>query len=206
MTTIKRYLAHSCIAVSALVALAACAESEELFNYEGYTASFTLTLPASETVSRATTEAGIDAFNENTINKVDLFFYPAGLTTADAVLRKTFTRVNGLEQTAGSTVATIEAPLSKPELRLIFPDYDTSDATQTCEVYAIVNLPEGSILTATDVASLKQVELSAPVFASSIENTSNSSYKQSSIPTEFVMSGLASNIALAALGEQLDYA
>lgn len=187
----KKYLSYLGFVLATLAAFSSCMVSDDLLDDAPSTSTtLTLTLPSMGLPTRATSD-GLDRFNENTIRSVDLFFYPTGGTASNAVHHVKYTVGNGM--TVNGNIATLTSTVSINVLRSLFPTYDTATGGETCEVYAIVNLPtDVTIGSNTDLASLKQLELSNPVFG--LTNTieeGNNTYIKGAIPAEFVMSGLS---------------
>lgn len=182
------------LALGALL-LAACTEAEEFFVPNGgQTVGLTLTVPGT-TVTRAT-EAGTGT--ENAVNSVDLFFYPTGQTASSAVVHKRIMVTSeGTDIGDGKVQYTLESSVGIGELRLMYPDYDTSDATQACEAYAIVNLPADASITSNDVSSLKKIALSCADFKASVAASEHASLKSQKQPDDFVMSGQTAAITLS---------
>ena len=173
-----------------------CAESDidQLTEQTDYQLTLSLTLPGDQVKTRAT-EDGVDAFNENVINRVDIFLYPDGQTGQDAVWVQANASHTYSIANRQSTVATINMNYST--FRQLFPNYDGSNSpAQTCTVYALVNRPtDVSLPEHTDVASLNALQLSCTTFEAI---TKNGDVKTNTIPTDFVMSGMATDIELSA--------
>ncbi len=186
----KKYLSYLGFTIATIAAFSSCMVSDDLWDDDlGSATTLTLTLPDLGMPTRATSD-GLRRFNENVIRSVDLFFYPTGGTASNAVHHVKYTVGNGMTVNDETHIATLTSKVGINVLRNIFPNYDTATSTQTCEVYAIVNLPtEVTIGDNTDLASLKQIELSSPVFG----QTNPQNEQISAIPTEFVMSGLSDN-------------
>ncbi len=184
----KKYLSYLGFVLTTIAAFSSCMVSDDLLDDDiGTSATLTLTLPDLGMPTRATSD-GIDRFNENKIRSVDLFFYPIGETASNAIHHAKYTIGNGMTVNEDDHIATLTSKISISALRNIFPDYDTATEAQTCEVYAIVNLPTDiTIGSNTDLTSLKHIELSNPVFG----QTNPTNDKIGAIPTEFVMSGLS---------------
>lgn len=179
--------------------ISSCSD-EDIFTPRDSQATFTLSLPGQDVMTRAK-DPGLDFFNENTVTTVDLFFYHTGETDQNAVLRK---HLEGSEIATNTTssneetemfVYDLTSSISINDLRTIFPNYDDNSAEHKCEVYAIVNLPANATIDATDMASLKQIELTSDAF-SQLVDAANASFKKGAIPSNFVMSGQASTITL----------
>lgn len=200
----NKKFAYISIAMMAFIGMSSCSD-EDLFSPRDTQAKFTLTLPGQDVLTRAT-DPGLDAFNENTVATVDLFFYHTGETNQNAVLRKTL-KASEIARNATSSntergmyVYDLTSSIGITELRTIFSNYD-SDGAHTCEVYAIVNLPSDATITDTDIESLKQVELTCTAFGT-LENAANAQYKKGVIPANFVMSGQSSTITLDATNKR----
>ena len=184
----KKYLSYLGFTIATIAAFSSCMVSDDLWDDDlGSATTLTLTLPDLGMPTRATSD-GLGRFNENVIRSVDLFFYPIGGTASNAVHHVKYTVGNGMSVDNQTHIATLTSKVGINVLRNIFPNYDTATETQSCEVYAIVNLPTNvTIGDNTDLASLKQIELSNPVFG----QTNPQNEQISAIPTEFVMSGLS---------------
>ncbi len=184
----KKYLSYLGFTIATIAAFSSCMVSDDLWDDDlGSATTLTLTLPDLGMPTRATSD-GLGRFNENVIRSVDLFFYPIGGTASNAVHHVKYTVGNGMSVDNQTHIATLTSKVGINVLRNIFPNYDTATETQSCEVYAIVNLPTNvTIGDNTDLASLKQIELSNPVFG----QTNPNNVQISAIPTEFVMSGLS---------------
>lgn len=200
----NKKFAYISIAMMAFIGMSSCSD-EDLFSPRDTQAKFTLTLPGQDVMTRAT-DPGLDAFNENTVATVDLFFYHTGETNQNAVLRKTLKASEIARNATSSNAETgmyvydLTSSIGITELRTIFSNYD-SDGAHTCEVYAIVNLPSDATITDTDIESLKQVELTCTAFGT-LENAANAQYKKGVIPANFVMSGQSSTITLDATNKR----
>ena len=122
---------------------------------------------------------------------MDLFLYPSGKSNENAVVVLPAVSHEYNSTTHQSTIA-VSIGLSK--FKQLFPNYD-SDVAQTCEAYALVNRPAGTDLpAATDMASLNEIALSQPIF--SVVNE-DGDVRTNSYPSEFVMSGTATDVALS---------
>lgn len=112
-----------------------------------------LTLNCRAHTTRTTIE-GIDGYNENKINNLDIFFYPTGSDfTYPAVYRTSISRL-ALDQSGE-----IEITIPKENLSLIFGEYNSTNQTyknQTALIYVIANLPSNIIL--KDNASINQLK------------------------------------------------
>lgn len=111
------------------------------------------------------------SFNENRIQTLDVYFYPAGGTDGDAVFHKRMTpNAIGLYST--------RIDFTYAEISLLFA------SGPSCEVYAIANIDSSLLpasLSGTDIPSLKGIALAQNWFGS----PSGASHKQDS----FVMDG-----------------
>lgn len=111
------------------------------------------------------------SFNENRIQTLDVYFYPAGGTDGDAVFHKRMTpNAIGLYST--------RIDFTYAEISLLFA------SGPSCEVYAIANIDSSLLpasLSGTDIPSLKGIALAQNWFGSQ----SGASHKQDS----FVMDG-----------------
>ena len=200
----NKKFAYISIAMMAFIGMSSCSD-EDLFSPRDTQAKFTLTLPGQDVMTRAT-DPGLDAFNENTVATVDLFFYHTGETNQNAVLRKTLKASEIARNATSSNTETgmyvydLTSSIGITELRTIFSNYD-SEGAHTCEVYAIVNLPSDATITNTDIESLKQVELTCTAFGT-LENAADAQYKKGVIPANFVMSGQSSTITLDATNKR----
>ena len=177
----KKYILHI-IVLLLLTSLYGCSK-EELqvsFTSNGGSRTLTLTLTHAGMESRATFP-GVEALNENLINRVDLFLYPAGGTESNAVFS-----TEGITsfKTNEDGKVTIELEVPMEEFEYLFPKTNGTQAT-TCEAYVIVNRPTGSsIPSSTKMDDLKAI---------SITSGFNTSEKQS----EFVMDGHSDEITLS---------
>lgn len=191
---IKTYLTAVILTLAFDGMLCGCTEAEDLFDqHTDGNVSLTLSMPGQLLISRAdATELGNGNFNENTITTVDLFLYPIGTTGSNALIHRKLEPATPTNP--NQTTYTLNASISMPELRALFPDNATS-----CEAYAITNLPaDVEIPATTDIESLKKIELSCAAFGTSESFTvGGEEYCKQTIPTNFVMSGESSGITLA---------
>lgn len=192
----KRFLYILSLIMLATPLFTGCAESDidQLTEQADYQLTLSLTLPGDQVKTRAT-EDGVDAFNENVINRVDIFLYPDGQTDQDAVWVQANAPHTYSSSNRQSTVATINMNYST--FRELFPNYEGSNSpAQTCTVYALVNRPSDvSLPEHTDVASLNALQLTSTTFDTF---TADGDVKTNTIPTDFVMSGMATDIELSA--------
>ena len=102
--------------------------------------------------TRATEEVGEDAYNENKIDRLDVFFYAAGATAdADAIYRMTLTSLNA----TGSY--TYDQRIETTVIETIFGT--GANAGTQAKIYAIANLPAG--ITLSDDASVNELKATA---------------------------------------------
>lgn len=192
----KRFLYILSLILLATPVFTGCAESDidQLTEQTDYQLTLNVTLPGDQVKTRAT-EDGVDAFNENVINRVDIFLYPDGQTDQDAVWVQANAAHTYSSANRQSTVATINMNYST--FRELFPNYEGSNSpAQTCTVYALVNRPSDvSLPEHTDVASLNALQLTSTTFDTF---TADGDVKTNTIPTDFVMSGMATDIELSA--------
>lgn len=195
----NKKFAYISLFLMVFLGISSCSD-EDIFTIRDSQATFTLSLPGQDVMTRAK-DPGLDFFNENTVTTVDLFFYHTGETDQNAVLRKHLEGTEIARNTTSSNAETgmfvydLTSSISINDLRTIFPNYDDNSAKHKCEVYAIVNLPANATIDATDMASLKQVELTSDAF-SQLVDAANASFKKGAVPSNFVMSGQASTITL----------
>lgn len=128
--------------------------------------------------SNRAVSAGDDWLNENKLNRVDCFFYPASSGATDNAV---YTLLDySLNQT---TTGTISITLEEEEMEAIFPN-----GASTSIVYMIVNRPEGLELPGnTDLATLKAWEIETVFSGSGNLRRQN----------EFVMSGQSNVVKLS---------
>lgn len=111
-----------------------------------------LTIKCSDIAQTRATEAGEDAYNENKINRLDVFFYAAGATDdADAIYRMTLTSLNA----TGSY--TYDQRIETTIIETIFGT--GANAGTQAKIYAIANLPAG--ITLSDAASVNELKATA---------------------------------------------
>lgn len=108
-----------------------------------------LTIKCSDIAQTRATEAGEDAYNENKIDRLDVFFYAAGATDdADAIYRMTLTSLNA----TGSY--TYDQRIETTIIETIFGTGE--NAGTQAKIYAIANLPAG--ITLSDAASVNELK------------------------------------------------
>ena len=156
----KRYISYiACLALS-IIAIG-CVKSDIGSDIE-QGGELTLQFSNSALTTRAT-RANDSSNNEDLLKSVQLFFYPKGSETSNAVYTYTVakfptTDADGEASTADtankSTTVTIK--ISAGDLDKMFPN----NATE-CSVYAIANGPTPATNAATDVASLKEMSIEA---------------------------------------------
>lgn len=111
-----------------------------------------LTIKCSDIAQTRATEAGEDAYNENKIDRLDVFFYAAGATAdADAIYRMTLTSLNA----TGSY--TYDQRIETTVIETIFGT--GANAVTQAKIYAIANLPDG--ITVSDNASVNELKATA---------------------------------------------
>ena len=177
----KKYILHI-IVLLLLTSLYGCSK-EELqvsFTSNGGSRTLTLTLTHAGMESRATFP-GVEALNENLINRVDLFLYPAGGTGSNAVF--SIEGITSFKTKDGKVTIELEVPME--EFEDLFPKTNGTQAT-TCEAYVIVNRPTDSSIpsSSTKMADLKAISIT-------------SGFNTSEMQSEFVMDGHSDEITLS---------
>lgn len=136
--------------MAGLLALSSCDKSGTEIREEG--GAITISLSSAELVTRATM-AGEDTYNENTIKRIDWFLYKKDKTSGQAVK---FGRVDNLNAKGEET---IRVNVTEEEVNtLIFPK---TLGKNVCDVYLIVNLPDGVTISGTSVAELEALAIEA---------------------------------------------
>ncbi len=149
MKTMKK-IYSGILFMAGLLALSSCDKSGTEIREEG--GAITISLSSAELVTRATM-AGEDTYNENTIKRIDWFLYEKGKTSGPAVK---YGRVDNLNATREET---IRVNVTEEEVNtLIFPK---SLGKKDCDVFLIVNLPDGVKISGTSVAELKTLAIEA---------------------------------------------
>ena len=111
-----------------------------------------LTIKCSDIAQTRATEAGEDAYNENKIDRLDVFFYAAGASDdAAAIYRMTLTSLNA----TGSY--TYDQRIETTIIETIFGT--GANAGTQAKIYAIANLPAG--ITLSDAASVNELKATA---------------------------------------------
>lgn len=111
-----------------------------------------LTIKCSDIAQTRATEAGEDAYNENKIDRLDVFFYAAGASDdAAAIYRMTLTSLNA----TGSY--TYDQRIETTIIETIFGT--GANAGTQAKIYAIANLPAG--ITVSDNASVNELKATA---------------------------------------------
>lgn len=149
-----RYIARFAMTLTSVVMLASCVDSLQDVESAG-AVSVSLELSCSEMVQ--TRAQGVDAYNENKINRLDCFFYPA--ESANTVNAAHHLVISGVD--ANSTY-TVTQRLTNDQISAIF-----GDAGTTCLVYVIANAPsEITSSTATSISALKAITIANENFTS----------------------------------------
>lgn len=134
-------------ALMALVLTASCLKVD-IIRPAAQEGSLSLTLKCSDIAQTRATEAGEDAYNENKIESLDVFFYAAGASDdAAAIYRMT---LGGLNATGSYKY---DERIETTVIETIF------GAGTQCKVYAIANLP--SDVTLSDNASVNALKATA---------------------------------------------
>lgn len=134
-------------ALMALVLTASCLKVD-IIRPAAQEGSVSLTLKCSDIAQTRATEAGEDAYNENKIESLDVFFYAAGASDdAAAIYRMT---LGGLNATGSYKY---DERIETTVIETIF------GAGTQCKVYAIANLP--SDVTLSDNASVNALKATA---------------------------------------------
>ena len=117
-----------------------------------------LTIKCSDIAQTRATEAGEDAYNENKINRLDVFFYAAGASDdAAAIYRMTLTSLNA----TGSY--TYDQRIETTVIETIF------GTGSQCKVYAIANLPDGvAVSDNASVNALKDTAIETAALAGTV--------------------------------------
>jgi hypothetical protein len=150
----KRLKLIACFGILLLgcLGMASCSVEEEI-SKAGADGSVTLQLNSSLINTRAPVP-GNDAFNENEINDVHVFFYPAN-GSGNALQHRHVVKASITEVSNVRGKTTITFPSS--EMTDVFPNN-----ANTATVYAIANLPAGTEIPAdTSIESLKKIAITA---------------------------------------------
>ena len=149
MKTMKK-IYSGILFMAGLLALSSCDKSGTEIREEG--GAITISLSSAELVTRATM-AGEDKYNENTIKRIDWFLYEKDKTSGQAVK---FGRVDNLNATGEET---IRVNVTEEEVNTkIFPK---TLGKNVCDVFLIVNLPDGVKISGTSVAELEALAIEA---------------------------------------------
>lgn len=185
MTAMKKHLSYIGTWLLASLMFASCSDFEDLFTPgDKDTVTLTLTMNGENLMTRAT-QVGDNNFNENTIDKIDIFLYPAGATNQDAVYQRTITGIND-DDSDGDKQHEVKTSIGSSDINALFPNGATE-----CVAFVIVNRPNDVTITDTDIESLKKLELTCTAFTTleAIDPDEPEGYKKVSIPDNFVMSG-----------------
>ena len=145
-------------------------------------------LTTSRAMSRA--EAGIKEYNENYIDYVHCFFYPAkdnDEKTDDNAIDATFMSEKiSVGKHYESTPISIELSIPMDKCKDLLPSENS-----TCRIYVIANLPADVTIGKTSINALKKLEVTAEGFAA--EGVINDETKAIEIAPQarFVMDGLS---------------
>lgn len=152
-----RYIARFAMALTSVVMLASCVDSLQDAESAG-AVSVSLEFSCSEMPQ--TRAQGVDEYNENKINRLDCFFYPAG--SANTVEAAHHLVISGVD--ANSTY-TVTQRLTNDQITAIFGDTGT-----TCLVYVIANATSEitNAITAgrTSISALKAITIANENFTS----------------------------------------
>lgn len=185
MTAMKKHLSYIGTWLLASLMFASCSDFDDLFTpSDKDTVTLTLTMSGENLMTRAT-QIGDNTYNENTIDKIDIFLYPTGGTNQDAVYQKTITGIND-HDTDGDKQHEVKTSIGSSDINALFPNGATE-----CVAFVIVNRPDNVTLTDTDIESLKNLELTCTSFTTlqPVDPDEPEGYKKVSIPDNFVMSG-----------------
>lgn len=125
------YLTPAFMAIAMGLGFAACSEEAFDSGSEGE-GQITITLSSSKVASRATTP-GDDTLNENYIGETRLYFYPKGSGENAAPVFEHYVDPKATSST--------KVTLLMKQAKELFGDTGTE-----CEVYALTNLPEGTVI------------------------------------------------------------
>ena len=192
MTAMKKHLSYIGTWLLAALMFASCSDFEEFFTPEDKDCvTLTLTMGGENLMTRATQIGGDNTFNENTIDKIDIFLYPIGGIEQNAVYHKTITGIND-DDSDGDKQHEVKTSISGSDINALFPNGATE-----CVAFVIVNCPNDVTFKDTDIESLKNLELTCTAFTTlqPINPSEEDGYKMVSIPDNFVMSG-QNNVAL----------
>ena len=181
----KKHLSYIGTWLLASFMFASCSDFEEFFTPEDKDCvTLTLTMGGENLMTRAT-QIGDNTFNENTIDKIDIFLYPIGGTEQNAVYQKTITGIND-DDTDGDKQHEVKTSIGSSDINALFPNGATE-----CVAFVIVNRPDNVTLTDTDIESLKNLKLTCTSFTTlqPVDPDEPEGYKKVSIPDNFVMSG-----------------
>lgn len=181
----KKHLSYIGTWLLAALMFASCSDFEEFFTPEDKDCvTLTLTMGGENLMTRAT-ENGDNTFNENTIDKIDIFLYPIGGIEQNAVYHKTITGIND-DDSDGDKQYEVKTSISGSDINALFPNGATE-----CVAFVIVNCPNDVTFTDTDIESLKNLELTCTEFTTlqPVDPDEPEGYKKVSIPDNFVMSG-----------------
>ena len=181
----KKHLSYIATWLLASLMFASCSDFEEFFTPEDKDCvTLTLTMGGENLMTRAT-QIGDNTFNENTIDKIDIFLYPIGGTEQNAVYHKTITGINDYDSD-GDKQHEVKTSISGSDINALFPNGATK-----CVAFVIVNCPNDVTFTDTDIESLKNLELTCTAFTTlqPVDPDEPEGYKKVSIPDNFVMSG-----------------
>lgn len=187
MANIRIYLNLLLLALMGNLALS-CNNDDAMLHDDTHV-KLTLTLGNQTSLDTRATDNGVDAFHENLIKSVDLFFYLKNAAITDEPIYA-LTEVQIPAETKNSAQIDISMPIAK--YNELFP---TDDDTE-CLVYAIVNRPSSKsddnvLPTDKSLSSLKEnTILCAEKFAERNENLETHFYSPF-IQENFVMDGEA---------------
>lgn len=184
------------ILLSSLVVflLGACVEDESALNPAQRPNVRVKLEVTGQTSSRAQTDPGVDALNENVIESLDLFLYQKGgiSRNEEAVYVQEDVTLTQDEETGDQY---IEFFLTNDQLSSLFP----TEAATECDLYAIANRGDNELPDDTKVGSLKEMVLYSSTMG--IRRTVQETGKYlPGIESSFVMEG---ETALSRSGDEL---
>lgn len=164
----RRYLSLFAI-LSLLMLVYGCERDESLnsgkLNEEGNMEFRSVDM--TETPVKSATMGGESIYNENTIRRIDIFFYPLEGTDQDAVLHRRF---DVSQQEGEGGVVNKRVYLDEGTL------VELAGGVRKCEAYTIANLPSGFVFSDDNPANTSIPELKALAIQGDFQNNLPSSF------------------------------